>query len=163
MITWFISEVVLKITDQDENLVNFKGELVTIRLHLKRPIWRNMVFRDNIPLSMTFKQNHFTKSSGIKKEVVRSTKRYSQWTSINKFWTSLGFIRKTTSKGKNTRRRRNKSLQFKEFSPSFLTPTTVNFETNSSQLVDISEKFNDDYLDQYEPLRKEWTTPDGRL
>lgn len=34
--TKFISEIVLKITDQDENLVNFKGELITIRLHLKK-------------------------------------------------------------------------------------------------------------------------------
>lgn len=32
----FINEIILKITDQDGNLVNFKQELITIRLHLKK-------------------------------------------------------------------------------------------------------------------------------
>lgn len=36
--TRFIDEIVLKITDQNGNLVNFKGEVVTVRLHLKRVI-----------------------------------------------------------------------------------------------------------------------------
>lgn len=32
----YIDEIILKITDQDGNLINFKEEIVTIRLHLKR-------------------------------------------------------------------------------------------------------------------------------
>lgn len=36
--TRFIDEIVLKITDQNGNLVNFKGELITVRLHLKRVV-----------------------------------------------------------------------------------------------------------------------------
>lgn len=34
--TRYISEIVLKITDQDGNLVNLRGERVTVRLHLKK-------------------------------------------------------------------------------------------------------------------------------
>lgn len=34
--TKFINEIILTITDQDGNLINFKEELVTVRLHLKR-------------------------------------------------------------------------------------------------------------------------------
>lgn len=34
--TRYIDEIVLKITDQEGKLVNFRNELVTIRLHLKR-------------------------------------------------------------------------------------------------------------------------------
>lgn len=34
--TRFIDEITLKITDQHGNLVNFKRELITVRLHLKR-------------------------------------------------------------------------------------------------------------------------------
>lgn len=34
--TRYINEIVLKIVDQDGNLVNFKKELVTVRVHLKK-------------------------------------------------------------------------------------------------------------------------------
>lgn len=34
--TRFINEIVLKVTDQDGNLINFKGEVISIRLHLKK-------------------------------------------------------------------------------------------------------------------------------
>lgn len=34
--TQYIDEIVLKISDQDGNLVNFKRELITVRLHLKK-------------------------------------------------------------------------------------------------------------------------------
>lgn len=33
-----ISEIVLKITDQDGNIVNFRGEVITIRLHLQKQL-----------------------------------------------------------------------------------------------------------------------------
>ena len=31
-----INEIILKITDQNGNLVNFRGEVITIRLHLQK-------------------------------------------------------------------------------------------------------------------------------
>ena len=34
--TQYIDEILLKITDQDGNLINFRKELITVRLHLKK-------------------------------------------------------------------------------------------------------------------------------
>lgn len=34
--TKYIDNITIKIVDQDDNLVNFGGEVVTIRLHLRR-------------------------------------------------------------------------------------------------------------------------------
>lgn len=36
--TQYIDEIVLKISDQDGNLINFKQELITVRLHLKEVV-----------------------------------------------------------------------------------------------------------------------------
>lgn len=32
----YVDEIILKITDQDGRLINFRNELVTVRLHLKK-------------------------------------------------------------------------------------------------------------------------------
>lgn len=46
----FIDEIIFEITDQDRDLINFKEELITIILHLKRVSYnRKMVLRYKFP------------------------------------------------------------------------------------------------------------------